>query len=178
MKKIFRLALVCAGIGIVAASTSCSSVYDATPSIPGRDTIKNALRGNFTATVEGVEFVANAKYANDQTVNGVRTITISGVMDSKAKDPKTNQTISLSITNYEGPKTYPIQFGTAGIYVVTKDGTPTTYLAKTGDTMAMISITKDQGDLEGTFNFVVAPNGMGSANNYKVNNGTFSIPAK
>jgi hypothetical protein len=176
MKKIFQLALVCAGIGIVAASTSCSSVYDATPSVPGRDTIKNALRGNFTATVDGVEFVANAKYASDKTVDGIRTITISGVMDSKAKDPKTNQAISLSITNYEGPKTYPIQFGTAGAYVVKKDGISTTYLAKTGDTVALINITKDQGDLEGTFNFVVAPNGMGTANNHSVSNGTFSVP--
>ena len=176
MKKIFQLALVCAGIGIVAASTSCSSVYDATPSIPGRDTIKNALRGDFTATVDGVEFVGNAKYASDQTVNGVRTITISGVMDSKAKDPKTNQTISLSITNYEGPKTYPIQFGTAGSYIVQDEGVYTTYLAKTGDTMALINITKDQGNLEGTFNFVVAPNGMGTANNHSVTNGSFSVP--
>ncbi|MFA6059400.1 MAG: hypothetical protein WC756_14435 [Taibaiella sp.] len=176
MKKIFQLALVCAGIGIVAASTSCSSVYDATPSVPGRDTIKNALRGNFTATVDGVEFVANAKYASDQTVDGIRTITISGVMDSKIKDPKTNQSISLSITNYEGPKTYPIQFGTAGVYVVQEDGVYTTYLAKTGDTMALINITKDQGDLEGTFNFVVAPNGMGTANNHSIYNGTFSVP--
>jgi hypothetical protein len=176
MKKIFQLALVCAGIGIVAASTSCSSSYDATPSIPGRDTIKNALRGNFTATVDGVEFVANAKYASDKTVDGVRTIIISGVMDSKAKDPKSNQTISLSITNYEGPKTYPIQFGTAGVYTVQKEGVYTTYLAKTGDTMAMVNITKDQGDLEGTFNFVVAPNGLGTADNHNVTNGTFSVP--
>jgi hypothetical protein len=176
MKKIFQLALVCAGIGIVAASTSCSSVYDATPSIPGRDTIKNALRGDFTATVDGVEFVGNAKYASDQTVGGVRTITITGVMDSKAKDPKTNQSISLSITNYLGPKTYVIQSGTAGMYTVKDDDVSTTYLAKTGDTMALISITKDQGDLEGTFNFVVAPGGMGTANNHSISNGAFSVP--
>jgi hypothetical protein len=176
MKKNFQLALVCAGIGIVAASTSCSSTYDATPSIPGRDTIKNALRGNFTATIDGVEFVANTKYANDQTVGGVRTITISGVMDSQSKDPKTNTTISLSITNYQGPKTYPIQFGTAGTYIVQKNGVYTTFLAKTGDTLALVNITKDQGDLEGTFNFVVAPGGMGTANNHNVTNGTFSVP--
>lgn len=176
MKKIFPLALVCAGLGIIAASSSCSSVYDATPSVPGRDTIKNALRGDFTAVVDGVEFVANAKYASDQTVSGTRTITISGVMDSKAKDPETNQTISLSITNYEGPKTYPIQFGTAGSYIVMKDGAATSYLAKTGDTVALISITKDQGDLEGTFNFVVAPNGLGTADNHSISSGTFSVP--
>src|SRR6218665_3440054 len=118
MKKIFQLALVCAGMGIIAASnSSCSSVYDATPAVPGRDTMKNPLRGSFTATVDGVEFVANSKYVSDQTFGGIRTLTISGVMDSKAKDPKNNQTISLSITNYEGPKTYLIQSGTAGTYI-------------------------------------------------------------
>jgi hypothetical protein len=140
------------------------------------DTIKNALRGNFTATVDGVEFVANAKYASDQVVGGVRTLTVSGVMDSKTKNPKYNQTISLSISNYEGPKTYPIQFGTAGIYTVQDNGVYTPYLAKTGDTMALITITKDQGDIEGTFNFVVAPDGLGTANNHSINNGSFSIP--
>lgn len=176
MKKILQLALVCAGIGIFAAATSCSSVYDAAPEIPGRDTIKNPLRGNFTATIEGAYFEANAKYASDVTAGGVRTITVSGVMDSKTKDPKTNQTLTLSITNYNGPGTYPIQLGTAGAYIVTDKGASNTYLAKTGDTSAVIVITQDNPNLEGTFNFVVAPGGMGTANNYNVNNGVFSIP--
>ncbi len=78
---------------IFAAATSCSSVYDAAPEIPGRDTIKNPLRGEFTATVEGIYFAANSKYVSDQTVGGVRTLTITGIMDSKIKDPSTNQTI-------------------------------------------------------------------------------------
>lgn len=176
MKKIFQLALVCAGIGIITAATSCSTTYDATPTIPGRDTIKTGLRGDFTATVQGVEFVANTKYVSDQTVSGVRVLTISGVMDSKAKDPKTNQTISLSITNYEGPKSYPIQFGTAGTYINMKESASSVYLAKANDTNNVITITQDGSEVKGTFNFVVAPNGIGTADNINVANGTFSIP--
>ena len=175
MKKILQLALVCAGIGIFAVSTSCSSTYDATPAVPGRDTMKNPLRGDFTAFVDGTNFVANSKYVSDQTSGGVRTITVTGVMDSKEKDPANNQTITLSITNYTGPKTYPIQSGTAGSYIVLEDGTPTSYLAKTGDTLALINVTNDAGSLEGTFNFVVAPNGIGTANNHTVSGGSFNI---
>lgn len=176
MKKIFQFALVCAGVGIIAASnSSCSSEYDATPTVAGRDTIKNPLRGSFTATLDGVEFVANSKYVSDQTVSGIRTLTISGVMDSPNKNPETNKTISLSITNYQGPKTYPIQLGTVGTYINLDKSVPTPYLAKTGDTTYLITITKDQGDVEGSFNFVVAPNGLGSADNHNVNNGSFSI---
>jgi hypothetical protein len=176
MKKILQLALVCAGIGIYAASTSCSSAYDAAPEVPGRDTMKNPLRGDFTALIETVGFVANAKYVTDQTFGGVRTLTISGVMDSKVKDPSTNQMITLTISNYGGPGVYPIQLGTAGAYIVTDKGEVTTYLAKTNDSAALINITQDQPNVEGTFNFTVAPGGMGNANNYHINSGAFNIP--
>jgi len=177
MKKILQLALVCAGIGLFAASfTSCSSEYDATPQVPGRDTIKNPLRGTFTAVIDGETFVANSKYVSDKTVDGVRTLVVSGVMDSKIKDPKNNKSISLTITNYMGPGTYPIQMGTVGMYSVQDDGTYTHFLAKTGDETFVVTITKDQGDVEGSFNFVVAPNGMGTADNHTISNGAFSIP--
>jgi|GEM_PF-639078 len=176
MKRILHLALICAGIGIFAASTSCSSEYDATPQVPGRDTIKNPLRGDFTAMVDGLTFVANSKYVSDQTINGIRVLTITGVMDSPNKDPETNQTISLSITNYNGVGSYPIQLGTAGIYTVRKDGDPTVFQAKSGDSTAMITITSDQGNVTGNFSFVVAPNGMGTANNHVIAGGTFDIP--
>ena len=176
MKKILQLVMVCAGIGIFAlSSTSCSTEYDANPAIPGRDTMKNPMRGDFTATVEGVTFVANSKYVSDNTIDGVRTITISGTMDSYDKDPKYNQSISLAITNYNGPNTYPIQFGVSGVYVSREEGVAKTYLAKAGDTAAYITITNDAGSLSGSFNFVVAPNGLGTADNININNGSFNI---
>lgn len=175
MKKILHLGLVIASIGIIAAATSCSTAYNAAP-YPGQDTTKNAFRGDFTANIEGVVFVANSKYAYDHTTDGIRTISVSGIMDSKAKDPKNNQTISLSITNYNGPGVYPIQMGTVGTYINLVDGVPTSYLAKTGDTVALIQITNDQGTIDGTFNFVVAPNGIGTTDNHNVSNGAFSVP--
>ncbi|RYZ40054.1 MAG: hypothetical protein EOP49_29810 [Sphingobacteriales bacterium] len=176
MRKILQLALICTGIGIVAASgTSCSSVYDATPAVPGRDTIKNPLRGTFTATLDGVEFVANSKYVSDQTINGTRTLTVTGVMDSPNKDPETNKTLSFTITNYEGPKTYEIQSNVVGLYVYQEKGVSTSFLARNGDPAWTVTITKDQGDVEGTFNWVVAPGGVGTADNHNVSNGSFSI---
>jgi len=175
MKRILQLGLVCVAIGIIAASTSCQKAYNADP-YPGQDTTKNPMRGDFTAIVDGVSFVANSKYASDHTDNnGIRTITVSGIMDSKAKDPQNNQSISITITNYNGPGIYPIQMGTAGIYLNQVNGTYTNYLAKT-DSAALIQITNDQGTIDGNFNFVVAPNGLGTADNHNISNGSFSVP--
>jgi hypothetical protein len=176
MKKILQLGLVCASIGIITASTSCSSTdYNAFP-YPGQDTTKNSFRGNFTATIDGVAFVADNKYVTDATSNNIRTISISGEMDNFNKDPTSDQTISLSITNYKGPGVYPIQSGTAGGYIDLVKNTPTVYVAKTGDTLAMINITNDQGSFDGTFSFTVAPNGLGSSDNHNVSGGSFSVP--
>ncbi|KAA5536096.1 hypothetical protein F0919_00030 [Taibaiella lutea] len=176
MRKILQLGLVCAGIGIIAAASSCSKPYNSGP-YPGQDTTKNSFRGTFTATIDGEAFSAENKWASDKKDdNGIRTVTISGVMDSKAKDPSTNQSISLSIYDYKGPGFYPIQFGTAGSYIMLNKGTATSYLAKTGDTLALIQITNDAGTLDGTFNFVVAPGGIGESDNHNINNGAFSVP--
>ena len=177
MKKILQLVMVCTGVGIIAMSTSCSTKkYDADPSVPGRDTMKTYMRGDFTANINGVSFDAHTKYASDITVDGTRSLSIAGIMDSYNKDPETNQTISLSIANYTGPNTYPIQFGVAGSYISLDGGVPTTYLAKTGDTIASITITSDGSNLKGTFKFVVAPNGMGEADNISISDGAFDVP--
>jgi len=177
MKKFLQLVMVCAGVGIVSLSTSCSTKdYDAGPTFPGRDTIKNSMRGDFTANINGVAFKAENKYASDITQGGVRSISISGVMDSYDKDPKNNQTISLYIANYTGPNTYVIQNGVAGSYINMEENVPTTYLAKTGDTVALIQITSDAGNLQGKFNFVVAPNGLGTADNISITDGSFDVP--
>lgn len=175
MRKILQLGLVCAGIGIIAAASSCSKPYNAGP-YPGQDTTKNSFRGTFTATIDGEAFSAENKWASDVTNNGLRTLTVTGVMDSKAKDPSTNKTISLSINDYKGPGFYPIQFGTAGSYIILDKSTPTSYLAKTGDTLALIQITNDAGTVDGNFNFVVAPGGIGESDNHTISNGAFSVP--
>lgn len=175
MKKILQLALVCGGFGLIAMSTSCSKDYNSL-AYPGQDTTKNTFRGTFTASVDGDFFSAENKWAHDTTIDNVRTITVSGVMDSKAKDPTTNRSIALSITNYMGPGTYVIQYGTAGVYINQDKGVSTSYAAKTGDTLALINITNDQGSLDGNFSFVVAPNGLGESDNHNITDGSFSVP--
>lgn len=176
MKKILQLVMLCAGIGVFALSSSCSTEYDATPEVPGLENQKNPLRGDFTAVVEGVDFKASSKYVTDQTVDGVRTLIITGVMDSQEKDPKKNQTITLMISNYAGPNTYLIQSGTSGTYIRMEDNVPVTYLAKSTGEDAYITIGGDAGNVTGSFSFVVAPGGMGSADNITVTSGAFNIP--
>lgn len=177
MKKFFYLALVCVSIGLLSASTtSCSSNYDAMPDVPGKDTIRNPLQGDFTAVVNGINFIADSKAYQDATVGGVRVLTVYGIMNGVKKDPKYNTSINLSISNYNGPGVYIIQPGVMGTYIVLNDGVPNAYLSKAGDTTAMIQITADGENIEGKFNFTAAPNGMGEADNQSVAEGYFSIP--
>lgn len=177
MKKLLQLTLACAGVGIMWLSgTSCGTDYNATPNMPGMDTMKNYMRGDFTAMLDGVNFIADMKYVSDVTTDGVRNISITGEMHSFDKNPKYFQTITLTISDYKGPNTYPIQFGVAGIYTKTEEGTPTPYLAKYGDSIAAITITQDGSVMEGSFNLVVAPNGLGNDDNHTITNGVFKVP--
>lgn len=178
MKKIIQLTLVCASIGILWLSgASCSTEYDAAPGVPGRDTMKNYMRGDFTALIGTENYIADMKYVSDtKDENDIRSINITGIMYSFDKNPKNFQTISLSISDYKGPGVYPIQLGTAGTYIRTDENVPTQYLAKTGDTLALIQITQDRGNMVGTFNFVVAPNGIGEQDNHAITNGAFNVP--
>lgn len=176
MKKFIQLAFVCLGIGVLSASTSCSSNYDATPEVPGKDTIRNPFQGDFTAVVNGVNFIAETKGYQDATVGGVRVLTVYGVMNDAKKNPNSNQSINLSINNYNGPGLYYIQSGVAGVYTILDNGTPKVYLAKANDSANLIQITADGDKVEGTFNFVVAPNGLGDDDKQNISDGKFSIP--
>lgn len=176
MKKFIQLAFVCLSIGVLSASTSCSSNYDAAPDVSGKDTIRNPMQGDFTAVVNGLNFIADTKGFQDATVGGIRVLTVYGVMNSPKKDPKYNTSINLNINNYNGPGVYVIQPGTLGTYIVLDNGTPRPYISKAGDTTSMIQITADGDKIEGNFNFVAAPNGLGEADNQNVAEGKFSIP--
>lgn len=178
MTKFLRLALYCAGLGIIVASSSCSSEYDPTPGVPGRDTIRNAFLGDFTAVVDGVQFVANTKYYSDNTTDNIRTLSISGVMDSKIKDPDSNQTISLAIFDYQGPNTYPLtQAGVTASYILKKEGKSTVYSASSLSEDSYITITADGDNIEGSFRFLTTfGTDTLSGGNIMITNGQFSIP--
>jgi len=176
MKKLLQIALICGGVGLIAAASSCSSTYDAYPDVPGRDTIKNTMRGDFTATIDGVHFAADVKTVVDTTIDGVRSITLSGNMFSWDKNPKSYQNLTLSIADFQGPNTYQIQLGVAGTYIVVEEGEPYARYAKNDGDEAYITITSAGDKLEGTFQFVVAPNGLGNDNNANITSGKFSVP--
>lgn len=173
-----RLACLFAGVGLLAlATTSCSTSYDASPDVPGKDTIKNFLRGEFTALVDGVQFTADMKQFSDNTTEGVRSLGIVGNQFSYNKDPKNYSVITLTINNYTGPNTYLIDRSiTNGGYSSVIDGLTSIYFAKAGDSLSTITITNDGDKVEGSFNFIVAPNGSGEADNHVISSGSFSIP--
>ncbi|PSK92765.1 hypothetical protein [Taibaiella chishuiensis] len=175
MKKFIQLAFVCLSIGVLSASTSCSSNYDATPDVPGKDTMRNPFQGDFTAVVNGVNFIAETKGYQDATVGGIRVLTVYGIMNSANKDPKSNTSINLNINNYNGPGVYYIQQGVAGVYTILNNGTPTAFLARV-DSANMITVTGDGDKIEGSFNFTVTPDGLENPNQQNIADGKFSIP--
>jgi hypothetical protein len=176
MKKFIQLAFVCLSIGVISASTSCSSNYDAAPEVPGKDTIRNPMQGDFTAVVNGINFIADTKGYQDATVGGIRVLTVYGIMNSPKKDPKYNTSINLNINNYNGPGVYTIQPGILGTYIVLDNGTPKAYISKAGDSASYIQIVTDGEKIEGKFNFIGAPDGLGGADNQSIADGNFSIP--
>ncbi len=172
-----RLASIFAGIGFFAlTAVSCSSTYDATPDVPGKDTIKNTMRGEFTAVVDGVPFSADLKTFEDHTIEEIRNLVVIGEQFNYDRDPNFGKSISISISNYAGPNTYLIDWSTVGTYANIENGEISFYQAKAGDSLASVTITQDGDRLEGTFNFIVAPNGTGDADNHVIAEGKFSIP--
>jgi len=178
MRKIFPLALVFAAVSLL--SISCSTDYDASPEVAGKDTIRNPFQGDFTAIVNGVQFTADTKSFTDNTVNNIRSVSFSGTQDSYNKDPKTNSTITVVIPNYTGPHSYAVDGGMSGggtgMYIAMDSGTTKNYVAKPNDSLSVINITSDGDKWEGSFNFVAAPSGSGDADNIIISQGSFSIP--
>src|SRR5690606_35755086 len=116
MKNMFRLASLIAGIGLLTFSfTSCSSDYDATPDVAGKDTMKNTLRGEFTAVIDGMPYTAQNKTYQDQTIEETRSLTIVGSHFAAATKGKDGQVITLNIHNYTGPNSYVIDWSTNGV---------------------------------------------------------------
>ncbi len=176
MRKIVQLALTCAGLGLFTGATSCGTDYDATPEIEGKDTIKNRLRGEFKAMIDGVQFIADSKVIQDYMVNDMRTISLSAVQDNYNKDPKIFSSITISISNYVGPGEYPIRFDVAGVYTnVDSSGTHSYYAQASDSSLSVINITSDADKLEGTFSFVTKSTGTGGAPIY-ITNGSFNVP--
>lgn len=167
---------MCAGLGLALFTSSCGDDYDAYPTVPGKDTMRNPMLGDFKATVDGVEFIADSKYISDVTTDGVRSVVITGVMDSYNKNPKSNTTITLNITHYEGPNTYPIGWNNIATLIKLEDGVTRVYKAKAEGDESYISISADADRLQGSFKFTVAPDGVGNVDTIPITSGEFNIP--
>src|SRR5690606_39135005 len=139
-------------------------------------TMKNTLRGEFTAVIDGMPYTAQNKTYQDQTIEETRSLTIVGSHFAAATKGKDGQVITLNIHNYTGPNSYVIDWSTNGVYTHIVEGEPTNYISKSGDSLSYIIITNDADKIEGSFQFNVAPNGSGNADNHVIANGSFSIP--
>lgn len=175
MKKILLLA--CAVLGMNLCFTSCSSDYDASPEV-NNSGIRNPLQGSFTATVNGVPFIADEKYFTDTNINGIRAISVSGLAYNPDRNPEKNTTISLVISDYNGAHSYSIDGMTStGLYTIKDSANISNFVAVTNDTLSMITITGDGGSIEGNFNFKVIPTGSNpNRDTITIAEGNFSIP--
>lgn len=174
MKKNFSLLMIAALFLFFAAS--CSTDYDANPTGPDG---RNPFQGQFSAEINGVSFNADVKYFNDTTGNDIRYVSISATEFPVDKDTLKSKTISLTIPNYEGPKTYYTNAGSSSVVYTHKDSAfLKTYMNAPGDTLAAITITGDQSSWVGTFQLMAVSfdlTGIGTDTIY-INDGKFDIP--
>ncbi|HET8573847.1 MAG TPA: hypothetical protein VFL76_08235 [Edaphocola sp.] len=175
MKKILLLA--CAVLGMNLCFTSCSSDYDASPEV-NNSGVRNPLQGTFTATINGVPFIADEKTISDTTINGIRSISVAGLAFNPDKNPEKNSTVTLMIPDYNGAHSYIMDGMTAsGMYTIKDSANIQNFAAITNDTLSMITITGDGSSLEGNFNFKVIPAGSNpNHDTITIAEGNFSIP--
>lgn len=174
MKKTLLLAFAFLGLNL--CFTSCSSDFDANPETDYND-IRNPLQGSFTAMVNGVQFIADEKGIIDSSFNDFRVLSISGRAYSPDKEPQKYQVINLAISDYSGPRAYALDGNASGQYVITDSNNVQLFMSYAGDTLSMINITKDDGTLEGNFNFRVVPTGNNqNQDTITIAEGNFSIP--
>jgi len=163
-------------IAIAFFMSSCSTTYDATPQIPGKDTIRNPFQGDFTATIDGEQFTANTKYITDMSNDGMRYVSISGQQFNYNMDTTRYKIITLSIFDYQGPKTYYLNEGVSGIYSNIDSNITTNYTTAQSDTLSAITITSDQASWQGQFNLMVIHTSDTEKDTMYLSNGQFNIP--
>lgn len=171
MKKMFSLFLYA---GLAFGAVSCSSEYDASPELD-KDDIKSQLRGEMTAVLQDtLPFDADTKTYFHTNEEGISTLSVSGMEFSEDKDPNYSKSITLTISDYQGPETYIPGLNAMAMYNVVEDGVLLSYLSETNDE-SYITITQDGDKWEGSFQFVVRrQDGQGEA--VRVKQGSFSIP--
>ena len=159
---------------------SCSTTYDATPTIPGKEKIRNPFQGDFTAMLNDENFTANTKYVYDTSTNDIRLLAISGQQYNYNRDTTRYKTISFSIFDYKGPKTYFLNQGISGVYSNIDSNITYNFstVSAANDTLSSITVTSDQARYIGTFNLMVVQPavGVGIPDTIYISSGQFDIP--
>lgn len=168
-------------ITLIAAAliwSSCTNKnYDATPTIPGKENIRNPFQGDFTAMINGNHFTANTKYVYDSTSNGIRLLAIMAQQYNYNMDTTRYKMISFSIYDYKGPKTYFLAQNAAGIYTDVDSNVTYNYttVSPASDTLSAVTITTDQSSYQGTFNLMMVQTGN-ITDTVFISSGQFNIP--
>lgn len=175
MRKFLLLAVTL--LSINSLITSCSSSYDPEPKT-NNSNVRNPLQGTFTATVNGVKYIASEKTVTDTTIGGTRMVTISGISFSADRNPAVFQTMNLIIPKYTGAHAYNLNGTDAnGQYILTDSGNVTIMKAYAGDTLAKITISQDGTNWAGSFNFTAVTQGnVQKVDTVTIAEGSFSIP--
>jgi hypothetical protein len=178
MKRFLQFSLLIAGVSLMTVTSSCQKDYNATTA---DDTIKtrNPFLGDFTCIMNGEQFVADFKSFSDVTFEDTRTISIVAEKFSYDRDPEVSQVFTLTITPYEGPKSYPLNGWSvrASYNDRKKDGGTINYNGKVTDESAFIKLNSDGAAYNGNFAFELKP--VGATNdsfNIIITNGEFNLP--
>jgi|SRR5690554_3179582 len=134
---------------------SCGKDYDSDPEFD-KSLIRNNLQGEFTAQVNGEPFEAVIKEFFDESVEGIRMLSISGIEFSEDKDPNKQKMITFTIPYYEGPKTYMPDSYFTGLYMDQDSILTKNYVTSlANDTLSHITVLQDGDRYEGSFYLMV-----------------------
>ena len=168
MKQIFKLSALL--LALCFSFVSCQKDYDATPDIAEPAT-NNPFKGSFTCKIDGDMFIAEQQTATLTDVNGVKTLTVTGIQYGFERDDKNFRSVGFTISNYDGNKKYAVGGNTQVVYTIMVDGYATHYTSNTANANYHVTTT---GNYVGTFNTAVAEVGN-TSNKVVLTEGKFDI---
>lgn len=164
MKYLVKIAALMLTLGLT--FTACQKDYDSRPDVT-KDPAPNPLRGTFTCTINGGDFVAETK----STTLHEGMLTITGTRYAASREEGTYEQITLVIPNYAGASRYNVNHNAAiGMLKADANGWTATYSSESNDNY----FVQIEGSYKGTFQAVLYNNDDPS-DRIQIENGKFEI---
>ena len=165
MKYLVKIAAFMLALGLT--FTACQKDYDSRPDLQ-KDPTPNPLKGTFTCTINGGNFVAETKSA---TLSDEGMLAITGTRYAASREAGTYEQVTLIIPSYAGASRYNVNNNAAiGMLKADANGWSATYSSEFNENY----FVQVEGSYKGTFQAVLVNNDDPS-DKIQIENGKFEI---